>query len=105
MNNGNPWEVGGYDGSQPGGPGDDFADLDSFSGDYRPEHNFRLNIDSLADDNYDLEIASAVMDRAGQDRICRITLKVAGGGTVEWTHWLNRKGGLNNLCAELAALG
>jgi len=99
------WPAGGYDGSRPGGPGDDLSDLDSFGGSYEAKGAFRPNIDSLANADYDFEIVDAKLDRINTDRILRIGLRTSAGKVVEWTHWLNRQEGVNRLGAELVVLG
>jgi len=82
-----------------------YADLDGYGGDYRPEHAFKAGIDTLVDADYDCQILGAALDRARGDLICRISLKLASGATVEWTHWLNKQIGVNAFCADLAVLG
>src|SRR5262249_26413938 len=51
------------DGSRPGGPNDDFSDLESFNQDYRAEKPFGQGLDTLADGDYDFEIVSAELTR------------------------------------------
>lgn len=86
-------------------PNDDFADLDSFAGDYRPQHVLAAGVDTLRDGDYDCVIDSAEVSRINQDRVVRINLQLSTGGRIEWLHWLNKQSGVNGLCADLAVLG
>lgn len=84
----------------------DFSDLDSLGAEYRPEHAFRPGTDTLANGDYDFEVVDAKLDMVGNNRVCRVGLKVnAGGRLVEHTYWLNRKEGINAFGAEMATLG
>ncbi len=97
------------DGSRPGGPGDSFDDLASFDRDARPETIMTQRLDTLGDGDYDFEITEAKIDRTGKDhdgdRLCRATLCVNGGRSVEHTWWLNRQEAMNAFLADLCTLG
>lgn len=88
-------------------PGEDYSFLDSFGAEYKPESSFRPGLNTLADGVYDFEVLSASLDRTPKsgDNICRVALRVLGGGVVEWTHFLKNQRAINNLCATLSALG
>ncbi len=83
-----------------------YGELDGYADDYKPEHAFRAGIDTLPNGSHDCTIIAAAMERVtGGDLIVRISLQTTTAGQVEWTHWLNRQGGVNGLCADLKALG
>ena len=84
--------------------------LDAYSTDYRPEHAFRANLDTVADGDYDCLVIEATLENNVAGLICRATLEMssARGGparVVDHTYWLNRQQSVNAFCAELVALG
>src|SRR5262245_27970011 len=100
------WPAGGFDGSKPGGPGDDFADLDQWDDQCAPDAGFPLDLSSLADAEYAFEILEARLTFAQTTaRLCEIDLQVLGGRKLRWTHWLQDQRGVNTLCAHLQSLG
>lgn len=97
----NPWA------EQQQSGGDDFSDLDSFGGQYKPEAAFRPGLDAIVNGPVDCEIVSATLERTAKsgDRVCRLVIRVVGGITVDWTQFLTQQSGMNRFCADLAALG
>lgn len=96
---------GGYNGSQPGGEGDDFGDLDNYGGDYVPQAAFRPGLETLANGEYDFEFAEAKLDKIKGDTVLRASLKVNGGRTVEYLWWLNKNEAVNRFGADMVTLG
>jgi hypothetical protein len=86
-------------------PENDFADLDSFGGEYKPQAAFRPNLETLPNGEYDCEVVEATLDKINNDRIIRVALRVGPGRVVEHLYWLNKQEGINRLGAELCVLG
>ena len=88
----------------------DFDDLDSFAGDYKPDAGkFRGGLDTLANGQYDLEIIDAAVGLANTSppkRIYTMTLRVMPGVlAIDHVYWLNDQAAMNRLAADMMALG
>jgi hypothetical protein len=83
----------------------EFSDLDTFSNDYKAAPAFMPGLATLADGDYDFEVVEATLDHIKADRVMRMHLKVGGGRVVEHLYRLASQYGINQLGADLLALG
>lgn len=86
---------------------DDFPELQAFDNDFAPDAGRRPNLASLADGDYDFEIASAELTRTekSNEAILRLDLQVAGGGVVQHAYFFRNQVAVNILGSDLCTLG
>ena len=84
-----------------------YDEIARFDNGYRPEAAFAPGLDTLPDGDYDFAVQGAHLDRTKNtnDLILRVALKVAQGSIVEKSYFFKTQTGVNQLGADLCALG